>query len=206
MPFVAAPNIIQLELRYTLQGQQIENRVMVDNLAAVTPTALEDTAILGWNWAEASLMPLVSVGLNLREAVATDLTTDTGGQFTYAPDTTTVGADGGAALPNECAYCVSLHSASRGRSARGRIYLPAIPLSAMTNPNNLSTSAGAAFVSAVQDLIDAVAAASQQLVIVSYRHNNAPRTGGPVYFPVLSAVATDLIIDSMRRRKPGVGA
>ena len=206
MAFVPAPNIIELEFRYTLASQHIENRVMVDNLAAVTPTALEDTAILGWNWAEAELMPLVSVGLLLVEVVATDLTTDTGGQFTYAPDTTTTGADGGAALPNECAFCVSLHSASRGRSARGRFYIPAIPLSAMTNPNNLTGSAVTAFVAAIQALIDAVAAASQALVIVSYIHNGAPRVGGPVYFPVLTAAATDNIIDSQRRRKPGVGA
>lgn len=206
MPFVPAPQIIMVEFRYLLDEQLIENRVMVDNLAAVDATALQDTAILGWNWAETTLFPLISAACLLREVVATDLTTATGGQFTYAPDTTTVGGDGGAALPNECAYCISLRSASRGRSARGRFYIPAIPLAAMSDPNHLTPTAVSAFTSALQTLINNVDDAGQALVIVSYISNNAPRPGGPVYFPVVSAVATDDIIDSQRRRKPGVGS
>jgi len=41
--------------------------------------------------------------------------------------------------------------------------------------------------------------------VVSYISNKVPRPGGPVYFPVVSFQYEDLVVDSMRRRKPGVG-
>ena len=206
MPFVPAPNIIEMEFRYTLDNCHIENRVMVDNLAPVTAADLEALAILGWNWAEATLLPLINSSLLLNEVVTTDQSAIDGGQFSYAPDATTTGGEGDACLPNECAFCVSLHTASRGRSARGRFYVPAIPVSSLITQNRLSTTAASALVSALQTLINAIDTAGQLLVIVSYITGGAPRVGGPVFYPVVSAVATDTIIDSQRRRKPGVGA
>jgi hypothetical protein len=205
MPFVPAPNIIELEIQYTLEGQQIENRVMVDNLAAVTPADLEEVAILGWNWCEGSLLVHLSSDLNLRQTVTTDLTAIDGGQFFYAPDTTTIGGVAPPTLPNECAFCVSLHSASRGRSARGRMYLPGITVSSMSDNNIVGPATIGVWIDDVQLLINTIAASGRQLVIVSYISGGVPRPGGPVYYPVLSAVATDNVIDSQRRRKPGVG-
>lgn len=205
MPFVPAPNIIMAEMRYTFNGQNCENRVMIDNLGAPTPADLSAVAVDTWNFVETGLFPNLSHDILLREVVTTDLSTATGAQYTYAPDSTTAGEQGTRALPNECAFCVSLHTASRGRSARGRIYIPAIPAASMVDANNLSSSLVTLLVAAVQSYIDTIAGDSRQLVIVSYVADGAPRPGGPVYFPVLSAVATDSVIDSQRRRKPGVG-
>jgi len=205
MPFVAAPNIIMTEFRYTLNAQQCENRVMIDNLAAVDAAALEATAILAWNWWEAHLAPQTSEHCLLREVVCTDLTTDSGGQFTYAPDSTTTGTITGAAMPNECSVCVSLRSASRGRSARGRFFTAGVPREAMTDDNHINNGYAGALASALGNLITQVAAAGQAVVIVSYFHDNAPRVGGPVYFPLTTALVVDTVIDSQRKRKPGVG-
>lgn len=206
MAFVPAPNIIMAEVRYLLDNQHIENRLMINNSAAVDAAALEAMAILVWNWAENDLFPFLNASLRLVEVLTTDLTTVNGGQFTYAPDATTVGSEGGACLPNECAFCVSLRSTSRGRSARGRIYIPAIPVSAMVTQNNLSTTAASNLVSAVNSLVSLLLSGGKPLTIVSYVSNGIPRVGGPVYFEVENAVSTDTIIDSQRRRKPGVGA
>lgn len=206
MPFVPAPQIIMGEIRYTLFGQHIENRIMVDNGAVVNAADLEAVAIQLWNWSEGALIGGLSTNLHLDAAVSTDLTTSEGGQFTYAPDTTTVGGVSGDMLPNECAFCVSLHTASRGRSARGRMFIPAIPQAAMVDANNLTGVAASALVSSVQTLINELTTGTRVPVIVSYRHDNAPRVGGPVYFPILSSAATDTLIDSQKRRKPGVGS
>lgn len=206
MAFVPAPNIIMTEIRYTLFGQHIENRIMVDNGGTVDSADLEAVAIAAWNWAENTLFAHVSDELHLNQVLTTDLTSGEGGQFTYAPDATTEGAVTGSMLPNEVAFCVSLHTASRGRSARGRMYIPAIPVSLTVDANNLTTVAAGNYVSDVQALISDLTEGTRFPVIVSYIHDGAPRVGGPVFFPIISAAATDTILDSQRRRRPGIGS
>ena len=205
MPFVPAPNIMQVEIRATRNGSNIENRVMVNNLGTVDAAALEAIAILVWNWAEGSYFPQLPVDVALREVVATDLTTDTGGQFTYAPDSTTVGSVTGQALPNEVSLCVSLRSTSRGRSARGRFYWMGLAITHMLTDNEVQPAFGSYAATALSGLISDISTAGGELTIVSYFHDGVARPGGPVYFPVVSALIVDPIVDSMRSRKPGVG-
>lgn len=206
MPFVPAPNIVMTEIRYGLYDQRIENRIMVNNLGAPDAADLEAIAIAVWDWTENVLFTILSNNLTLREVVCTDIGAVDGAQYTYAPDTTTIGEQTSAMLPNETAFCVSLRSTSRGRSARGRIYYPGIVIAALVDPNNLQAAKAAEFVAATNQLITAIDALGKQLTIVSYRTNNAPRVGGPVYYPVSTAVATDTLLDSQRRRKPGNGS
>lgn len=205
MAFVPVINTMMVEIRYTLFGQHIENRIMVDNGVTVDADALEAVAIDVWNWAETTLLPDLSDELLLNAVVATDLSASDGPQFTYAPDATTNGSVTGSMLPNEVAFCVSLHSTSRGRSARGRMFLPAIPVSSTSDANNLSTVAAEALVSDVQTLLNTLTTGTRLPIIVSYISDGAPRPGGPVKYPIVSAVATDTLLDSQKRRKPGVG-
>jgi len=206
MPFVPAPNIIMTEVRYVLAGQKIENRIMVDNGGSVEPADLSAVAIATWNWAETAYIGNLSDDLLLSAVVCTDLTASDAGQYTYAPDATTTGSEANATLPNECAFCVSLHTASRGRSARGRWFVPAIPLAFMVDANNVTAGFASSMVSSLQTLINELTTGTRLPVIVSYRHDNAPRVGGPVYYPIISAAASDTLIDSQKRRKPGVGS
>lgn len=205
MPFVPVNNVAMVEMRCLRNGQKIENRVMVDLFAEPTPELLEDVAIVCWNWWENEYAPLLHTEVHLTEVVATSQHEADGPQFTYAPDTTTNGTMGGFALPNEVSYCVSLRSAFRGRSARGRFYTLSISDAQLEDTNTMTGAAADALTSAVQILISDLNTAGYKLIIVSYRTNNAPRVGGPVKFIVQSAVSADLILDSQRRRKPGVG-
>lgn len=206
MPFVPAPNIIEVEFRYILFAQHCENRIMIDNLAAVDATALEDTAILCWNWWETSYAANITSQVLLVEVVATDLTVADGGQFTYAPDTTTTGTGSASAMPNEVSVCISLRSTSRGRSARGRWYVAGVPNNQMATANEIEPTYQSALAADMNTLIAAIDTAGQKFVIVSYVTAGAPRVGGPVYYVVENALIIDRIVDSMRRRKPGVGS
>ena len=205
MPFIPAPNIIMVELRCTRNGQKIENRWHFNNSAAVTPASMLIIATLVWDWAENTYLPLQSSEILLNEVVATDLTTMNGGQVTYAPDATTVGGVGGYALPNETSLAVSLRSASRGRSARGRTYVLSLSDGQMADTNNVLPATATAFAAAFNTLRTSAAAVAKPLTIVSYRSNNVVRPGGPVYFSVTNAVVVDTVVDSMKRRKPGIG-
>jgi len=206
MPFVAAPNIIQLEFRYTLFGQQCENRVMIDNLAPVDAAAVEATAILGWDWWETTYAARITSQCTLAAVVATDMSASDGPQSTYAPDATTHGTGSGSAMPNEVSVCVSLRTGSRGRSARGRWFVAGIPNNQLSDANHIESSYATSLVSNLQTLVNSIATAGQMLVIVSYFHDGVARVGGPVYYEVTGPAIVDLVVDSQRRRKPGVGA
>ena len=205
MAFVAAPNIIMVEFRQTMASQQIESRIMLDNFAAPDAAALEAAAVAGWNWWENDLAPNLTVDVTLREVVATDMSLIDGAQFTYAPDANTTGALSGPTLPNEVTICLSFRTGNRGRSARGRMFISGLPDNSRDTPNTISTTYASAILASGAALLAAFDT-SPQLVIVSYVSEGAPRPGGPVYFPVSSVVLTDRVVDSQRRRKPGVGA
>jgi hypothetical protein len=205
MAFVAAPNIAMIEWRCTRNGQQIENRLMVNMLTTPNPTLLAGIAVQMWDWWENTHSAHLSDTINLREVVATDMSQQNGSQAVYAPDTTTVGLQTGAALPNEVAFCVSLRSGSRGRSARGRWYTLSVVQAQMVDDNFLTPTAAGEFVADINALLAIIEGDSYLPVIVSYRSGGIPRPGGPVYFPITNATAVDAGVDSQRRRKPGVG-
>lgn len=206
MPFVPAPNVIQVEWRCLLEGQKCENRMMWDVLGVPTHVDMVAFATFAWDWWELTYSTQITTSVTLVEVVTTYMGDPNGDQATYAPDTTTTGQVSSQALPNEVSLCISLRSTVRGRSARGRWYMFGIPIAALTTPNGLSSTYVNGSVAALQTLINDVTAGGNVPVVVSYQTNKAPRPGGPVYFTIETALATDNIVDSQRRRKPGVGA
>lgn len=205
MAFVPAPNIVQAEWRCTRNGQKVENTLHINMLAEPNAADMTDLAIVLWNWWENNHSDLLVPEVLLNSVVLTSLHAADGPQVTYAPDTTTVGQLGGFALPNEVSQCVKLTTGHRGRSARGRWYMLSISDAQLADTNSLTSVAGDAMVVSLQQLINAISAEGYQASIVSYVSNKVPRPGGPVYFPIQAAAMTDLILDSQRRRKPGVG-
>lgn len=206
MPFVAAPNVVMVEFRATRNLQNVENRVMVDMLAVPIAADMTDLAVACWNWWENVYAEHLHVSCGLREVVVTSQHVADGPQVTYAPDTTTVGDLTGAALPNECSFCVSLRTGNRGRSARGRFYTLSVTQAQMEDDNNLTAAAADDFATDLNQLMAAITGEARLPVIVSYRTGGAPRVGGPVYFPITNCTVVDAVVDSMKRRKPGVGS
>jgi len=204
MPFIPAPNIVMAEIRASLDSQHIENRIMVDVLTAVTPTLVENVANVVNVWAQEHYFSHLPQAVTLNEVVATDMSVDTGSQFSIAPTGPFTGALTNAPLPNECTFCVSLRTAARGRSARGRFYVLALQGADVTG-NHLAAGRIVTLLADLNLLRTNLITEGWNQVIVSYRHNKVVRPGGPVYFPVTNAIATDDIIDSQRRRRPGVG-
>jgi hypothetical protein len=205
MPFVPAPNIVQAEIRATLDGQNIENRIMIDVLTTPTPTIVEDVAVLVNDWTQATYFDHIPSAVSLRSIVATDLSAADGSQHTITPSGPFVGALSNPPEPNEVTFCVSLRTGSRGRSARGRFYVLAVQKADVVG-NYIDSGRAASYVSDLDTLIADVIAAGWALSIVSYITDGAPRVGGPVYYPVVNATFIDLAVDSMKRRKPGVGS
>jgi len=159
-----------------------------------------------WDWWENNHAGKLSNEVNLRGVVATSMHELNGPQFTYAPDATTTGTGTATPLPNEVSLCVSLRTGARGRSARGRWYMLSVDEGQMQNTNQVTDAHAEACAASLRNLNSIIIGLGYLLVIVSYVSNKVPRPGGPVYFPVTNAIVVDTIVDSMKRRKPGVGS
>lgn len=205
MAFVPAPNVIQVEVRALHDGQKIENRFTIDVLAAVTPGDVVAAADLVSAWAAGTYFPLLPSPVTLTETFAKDLTTAEGSQHSVSPGSVVAGGNGTPSCPNEVSLCISLRTASSGRSARGRAYVLALTR-ALVDGNHINSTLKTQLVAAFESLRVSIADAGWLWIVTSYVTGGAPRGGGPVYFPITSVVAVDDIVDSQRRRKPGNGS
>jgi hypothetical protein len=211
MPFVPVPNAAMVEIRYLLDGQQIENTLYFESGAAITQPSL--LALVGavFDWWQTNLQPLLPLALQLAEISATDLTSATGPQASLVPAVDELGAVNSPQLPNNVSLAVSFRTALRGRSFRGRNFYPAL-WEAGVDENTVQPTIITAIHSAYTALIGdtGVSDAGFDWVVVS-RFSGVDSAGKPI--PRITGVATiittvvivDPTIDSMRRRLPGRG-
>jgi len=204
MAFVPAPNIVQCEILFTLDGQQVENRINIDALTAPDATVIGDIAAAVDEWVIGNYLPRLPVEAVYRGVQATDLSEQNGQQVTVTPETELTGDVTGGAMPNEVTLAIQLKSTSRGRSARGRAFVIALPRTTVTD-NTVSSTHVNNLIASFEQLLTNIGDGGWAVVVVSYIANGAPRVGGPVYFVVSSCTVADNIVDSMRSRKPGVG-
>lgn len=204
MPFIPVPGVVQVEIRQTLHGQRIENVFYVDVGTEVPTSSLENITELMGDWWEALVLPNLSNNIALREVYGTDLSSASGGTHTRTYTTPVPGSVVGESLPANCALCVSLRTAQRGRSFRGRSYVAGIPEEASAN-SVVSNVVAAPLLAAYQTLITSGDYTERfPLVVVSRVADGAPRVTG-VATPIVTAVLTNQVISSQRRRLPGRG-
>lgn len=203
MAFVPVPNVAMVEMFATKDGQRIENRFHVN--IGHEPSASDLSAVndVVGTWQNTDYKDILPTDVVLSGLDATSLHVQNGpvASQTYALP----GGIESPSLPNEVTYCVTLRTAVRGRSARGRMYMLGVAENQRLGQNNVTTAYAADAQLAVLNLISVLAAHGTPMVIVSYVSNKAPRPDGPVIFEVVTAVTFDTVLDSMKRRKPGVG-
>jgi hypothetical protein len=203
MAFQAAPSIVQT----TIEGRQ-DNQLTINDLfwfasGTITPTSVSTLLTGLFNWVNTTLSPLLSRDLSFTRIRAVDLSSATGLAQEQA-----IGAVGGVdveAAPNNVAACVSLRTAQRGRSGRGRNFVPGIPNSVITL-NTLDPTFITDLVSAYSTLIGAGAfVAGWELVVLSRVTGGVPRAVG-IGIPVTDAIMVGNSVRSMRSREIGHGA
>jgi len=204
MPFVPAPHIVELQFRFTNAGEQTENRIHLN--VGATPTALDLANIneAAKEWYDGNMVTLEPTSVSLREIYSKSLETQPGPEATLTLGLPLPGTSAFQALPSNASLAVSLRSGETGRSARGRWFWQQLAEN-QVDTNTVTTGAQADILAALNNLKNAMTDVSATWSIVSYRHNNAPRVGGPVYFVVSSILLVDATVDSQRRRLPGRG-
>jgi len=204
MPFQAVPDVAQIRLEGTVDGQLTINDLYFQvSGGGITPTNIEAITGACANWLADTLAPLLSENWSAQRAVGFDLGSATGPIATVG-----AAAPGGVAseaAPNNVAACVSIRTAQRGRSGRGRNFVPGVPGSVVTL-NTLSPT----FITNLLDAYDLLRGAGSflagwQQVVVSRQTAGALRPTG-IAIPVTGFVVTTPYVRSMRSREVGHGA
>lgn len=210
MPFVPVENVAELELRMTQDGQKVENTLYFLAESGWDAGGLEALCEAALDWWNTFYAPNANPIVTLREVVATDLTTETSGQFVL-PAVGAIGGNTGAPLPNHVTFAIGFKTAMRGRSFRGRNYVIGLNEDDRNGPNDLDVEVVEAWRSAYDQILTADGLGGTYTWVVVSRFSGVDTDGKPipreagVATPVASVVASDNIIDSQRRRLPGRG-
>lgn len=204
MPFQPVPNTVKVTVTGSLAGQAIVNVYHVTKASAPTLSDLATIRDLFITWLRDDVLPLLAEEFVYTLIELLDLTVENGifnSQSIEAPNT---GAVSGGVMPNETAFCVSLHTAQSGRSFRGRKFMSGIPRGQVEG-NNVSGAYADFWVGAFSNLLSDLEGFNLQLSVVSYVQNGVRLSSG-IPTQVTSPVYTDTVLDSQRPRKPGHGA
>lgn len=203
MPFIVVPDVMQVNVRYNLHGQQLEN-VLNFNYGSI---GFSDAVPAIQEILETDFWPNVrgamSQQLLHRECYFVDLNDPAGAVATTPPFPSPSGAITNEALPNAVAFCVTHRTAARGRSFRGRTYVPGLSEDEVAS-NALNDTGILNILNGFNNMRTSAETAGIPFVIVSRYENNLPRATG-IDTPVEVSIARDNIVDTQRRRAPGRG-
>lgn len=204
MPFVPVPNTVMVEAVYEWAGQTVENTMYFEaTVGAPTEGSISDLLDNVRTVIETELLPLLSTGIQLVRMVGTLLTAIDALSVTLSVNPPAAGGVPDEAMPNNVSYVVSFLTSQRGRSFRGRNYVPGLPQTAVTG-NDITPGARTALLSFYETLAAAVVADEWLMVVVSRFSLGQARTTG-VTSPIIAFTTYDTVVDSQRRRLPGRG-
>jgi hypothetical protein len=204
MDFIPVPSTYQCNIHMVVDGQRIENTLYFRHAGAVSVTQMQQLGLDLIAWWTDEMAPNLSVAVVLNEVAVIDISDVAGPSIAVVATTGTAGTQSDETLPNNVSLCVSFRTAGRGRSARGRNYLP--PPFATQVVTNTFTVGYVAAMHAAYNVIGFGGSFTDDMiwVVVSRFHNKLPRVTG-ITQNVLSVVIVDAIVDSQRRRLPTRG-
>lgn len=202
MDFVPAQFVMQVELVGTLHAQVVENTLYVRRSTGWNQTQWDILASIVEQLAN-DLSASLSQQLAWTRVDGTDLTSQTAPTYSTVFANPITGNLSSPALPGSVAFCVSFRTAGRGRSSRGRNYVPGLAEDQVTG-NSLSLAVISGLLASYSAFNAALPDESMEWGVLSRVSGGLPRSAG-LFQPVTSVVATDINVDSQRRRLSGRG-
>lgn len=199
MAFVPATNVLQVEIRGSLNGIPVECIQYHEHTGAIVLADADDL----FDWYEAEFLPdyLAPLGIEYKvnELYGTDLTSNTSPTYSRVFSPQLEGGEASAALPGNVAACISFRTIGRGRSARGRNYVPGI-LESDVSGNGMDVGLVNALVAAFELMLGGgTYPANWAWVIVSRYLLGSPRVAALVS-DVIDVLSTNLTVESQRGR------
>lgn len=201
MPAVYAPNVAEVLMNFTYQGEPAQNTLYFIGGSEPTEATLTQLATDVYNrWAnEAAPFCPATVRLNTVEANSLDQAEAP--TYTYTPPVAVTGEDLGTSAPNNVTITVSFRTGLGGRSRRGRNYWIGL-LEANVNNNRVDSAVRTLILAYYSGYIGAgTFSEGWQWGVYSRFTNNAPRLTG-LFTPITSVIFADDVVDSQRNRLP----
>lgn len=204
MAFIPVPNTVETVLQGDYVNQDVFNVLnwlFADPLSESELLAFAEGVFDSWH---DNFRGWQCINYGLPSIKATGLDSAISPSQTFFTTTENTGSRAELGWQLNASLCISLHTALRGRSYRGRDYLGGMYVSALQDAGTVLPAALAAILGGFVDMIDDIEATFDcQLVIVSRQHDHSPRVTG-VTTPV-NAISANGDLDSQRRRLKGRG-
>ena len=205
MPFQAAPNVIQANMNFLIDGQKCEMVFHFMKGSTVTGTDVQNIAnqMISNFWFN-HLRNDMSNSVQLINVVATDIGSQTGFQHTAVP---AVGADfgtfGSNPVPNNVALVMTLKTNERSKNGRGRKFVPGTPIARIAGTIRVTNQQLVDVLASFGALFTVATLTGTQLAVLSRWLNKTLR---PVARPLaVMTILGDVSLDSQRRRLEGRG-
>lgn len=198
MSFISTPNGIKVAVEFTIGTIVVVITFHFSKAGTIGTTELQDIADNVDDWVHDTLMPLLHNSITYLKTTATDITSSTGQTVTSIVNTGDTGGVTTTGGPNQVALAITRATALRGRSYRGRIFIPVLTNASLDSSRTFSPTAVANFVAALGVLQASSAALGFIESVKSLRNNNANRSSG-VLTPITEYRA-DTRVDTQRRR------
>src|SRR5690349_10044802 len=203
-PYIPAIWVGEARLNFSTVGGVAENVLNFKFPGIPSEADLSQLATDLEDWVNTLYKDCYNAGTALQNIVVTDLDSETGPQVTHIIDPPIVGTLSGDGLPDNVTLAVKHVTARRGRSYRGRTYIPGLASSALADSDTITTT----YQTLVGNVFEGLTASpftdhGETFVIVSRCQDKAWLTTAVVTPVTGSAVDPD--IDSMRRRLKGRG-
>jgi hypothetical protein len=203
MAFIPTPNSVQLCFDFATAGQNWQFCLTLRKATgAPTVPDLSTLTGVGASWWTATLAPQISSNTTLRQVRATNLTTQTGPQNIQSVGTPGTGASTSTQMGT--ALVISLRTAKRGRSYRGRLYLAGMPTNTILNATDTTSGYATAIASAFTTLSTSISLANYIWVVASKQHDGI--VTNPAETNDVTGLVVDAHYDSQRRRLYGRGS
>lgn len=203
MAFIPVPDTAKATLQWSIAAQVVEITLGFLKTGGWNATTLGILAIDLLAWFTAELKPLLWTSSILQNINATDQSSVSGPSVDFPITSGGVGANGSTPTALNGTAAIKFNTLLRGRSYRGRNFIPTLPNNGLVSPVELSAAQTLAIVSAWANLNTYLGVSAADHVVISRYNAGAPRVTG-VATPVIS-YGMDSSVDSQRRRLQGRG-
>lgn len=204
MAYIPAVNVARVSVEMQLAGQTVVITLHFHKDGGWSVEGLGDlgAAIILW-WID-HLAAIIANDVSLLGARATDLTTASSPSVYMTPESSATGARTSPVVALNVASVVTMRTPLRGRSYRGRNYIPGLTVDELIDAGYINEPTQSAIIGAYADLAEVEDALTCDHVVLSYRTGNAPRAAAVP--TVITSYTCDSPLDSQRRRLPGRGS
>jgi len=177
-PFIPFANCAEVVCQGTLASQDVLLTNGVRKASPFAGTDLDDIADIFANWLTGTLLPILCDDLSMIFVKVSDLTTQFSPVAVSVTGLPATGSVSGSPLTNNVAAVISYKTAQRGRSFRGRNYVPGAPVGSLQTATELTSTFVTNLVAAYAGLGVSLASANFDHVVLSRQENNVIRTTG----------------------------